>query len=156
MAALLASIGVAQIAAANPALLTLLGYCGGAFMFWLAWEAWSDSRTSSLAKSVQSSSQGRHFARGVAINLLNAKAFFFFLTVLPDFTVPGRAVLPQTLVLSALYVAVATAIHVAIVLAASRVHNWLVTGQHRQHLQRVFAALLVGVGVWMVWGAATA
>ncbi len=156
LAALLASIGVAQIAAANPALLNLLGYLGAGFMFWLAWEAWSDSRASSLAKPVVSASLGRYFARGVAINLLNAKAFFFFLTVLPGFIVSGRAALAQTLVLSALYVAVATAIHVAIVLAASHVHGWLVEGQHRQHLQRVFAVLLVGVGVWMVWGASPA
>ena len=62
----------------------------------------------------------------------------------------------QTLGLSSLYVAVASAIHVAIILAASRVHRWLVAGQHRRHLQQVFALLLVGVGVWMVKGAASA
>lgn len=156
LAALLAAIGVAQIATTYPALLAMLGYCGSAFMFWLAWEAWSDSRESSLGKPVVTSRNGNYFGRGVVINLLNAKAFLFFLTVLPGFISQGQSALGQILALSSLYVAVASAIHVAIILAASRVHRWLVAGQHRRHLQQVFALLLVGVGVWMVKGAASA
>ena len=93
----------------------------------------------------------RYFRRGLITNLLNPKAAVFYVAVLPTFIEPGRAPLPQTVALSAIYVAVATAVHAAIVLLAGTLEPVLNDPRRERIARRVLSALLAIVALWFAW-----
>ena len=147
---LVSAFGLAQLAAASPLLFSLLRYAGVAYLLWLAWTTWrsSDKSTNEAAKaSMQLLAWFRH---GLLLNLLNPKAAVFFITVIPAYTASDSAVMPQTLLLSASYVAIATAIHLALVLMAAQAHGLLATERRERTVKRVFAVMLSGIAIWFL------
>ena len=89
------------------------------------------------------------FRRGLVTNLLNPKAAVFYIAILPDFVrINLGAVRMQTLVLSAIYVGVATIVHLSIVLLAGALQHRIDTADKRRTVRRILALLLVGIAVW--------
>ena len=89
------------------------------------------------------------FRRGLITNLLNPKAAVFYIAVLPEFIrSDSGAVMRQTLLLSLIYVAVATLIHAAIVALAGSLQSVLVTANNRRSIRRGFAVILVAIALW--------
>jgi threonine/homoserine/homoserine lactone efflux protein len=58
--------------------------------------------------------------------------------------------MPQTLALSASYVAVATMVHLVIVLLAGQAHEWLSGGTRQRTLRRWFAVSLAAIAIWFL------
>ena len=80
----LAALGLAALLQTAPQLWNILRFAGGAMMLWLAIEAWRGTGDGSRStRPVRS--RGRAFATGALINLLNPKAYIFFLVVAPQF-----------------------------------------------------------------------
>ncbi|MEH6716435.1 LysE family translocator [Parasphingorhabdus flavimaris] len=144
------ALGLAQLAHASPLIFELLRYAGAGFLFWLAWEAWVDEREVSPSAIHKNGTAAKHFRRGLVINLLNPKAAVFFVAVLPVHVVENGSVAMQTLQLSIAYVAVATTIHIAIVLLAGRAHGWLTTGPYARLVRRGFAVMLAAIALWFL------
>ena len=144
------ALGLAQLAHASPLIFELLRYAGAGFLFWLAWEAWVDEREVSPSAIHRNGTAAKHFRRGLVINLLNPKAAVFFVAVLPVHVVANESVAMQTLQLSIAYVAVATMIHIAIVLLAGRAHGWLTTGPYARLVRRGFAVMLAAIALWFL------
>jgi threonine/homoserine/homoserine lactone efflux protein len=71
--------------------------------------------------------------------------------VLPAFVVPSGAVLPQTITLSLVYVAVATLIHAGIVTAAGAARDWLENPVVERRVRRVLSVALALVALWFAW-----
>ena len=72
--------------------------------------------------------------------------------MLPDFIQIGKgSVAAQTLMLSAIYVSIATAIHLVIVLLASRLQSVVATPETRRTVRRVLAVLLAAIAVWFAF-----
>ena len=59
----------------------------------------------------------------------------------------------QALILTAVSVAIATLIHILIVLAGARSHAWVSDANRTQTIRRVFAIALVGVAIWFALSA---
>jgi threonine/homoserine/homoserine lactone efflux protein len=73
----------------------------------------------------------------------------FFVAVLPEFVqVDGGPVALQTLLLSVVYVAIATSIHSTIVGLAGTLQPTVATAGRRRTIRRGFALLLVGIAIW--------
>ncbi len=142
------ALGLAQLAHQSPLIFNLLRYAGSGFLLWLAWEAWVGEREVSPTAIHKNGTAAKHFRRGLIINLLNPKAALFFVAVLPVHIVPNGAVAMQTAQLSIAYVAIATLIHVVIVLLAGRAHGWISTGPYAQLVRRFFALMLAGIAIW--------
>lgn len=142
------ALGLAQLAQASPVIFNLLRYAGAAFLLWLAWEAWGEQREVSPSAFHKNGSAARHFRRGLIINLLNPKAALFFIAILPVHVVANDSVAMQTAQLSIAYVAIATSIHITIVLLAGRAHVWLTTGPYAQLARRGFAVMLAAIAIW--------
>jgi threonine/homoserine/homoserine lactone efflux protein len=87
-------------------------------------------------------------------NLLNPKAAVFYVAVLPTFIDPLRSVLPQTITLTAAYVAVATVVHAAIVLLAGSLEPFLNDPRRETIARRILSALLALVAIWFGWSTA--
>jgi len=142
------ALGLAQLAQASPVIFNLLRYAGAAFLLWLAWEAWSERREVSPSAFHKNCSAAKHFRRGLIINLVNPKAALFFIAILPVHVVANGSVAMQTAQLSIAYVAIATSIHITIVLLAGRAHGWLTTGPYAQLVRRGFAVMLAAIAIW--------
>lgn len=148
--AAVSAFGLAELARTSPVVFNLLRYAGVAYLLWLAWQAWSGEGEVSPGTAKDAAQLSAWFRHGFLLNLLNPKAAVFFVAVLPAYIATDAPVMPQTLVLSASYIAVATAIHVIIVMLAGQVHDWLSSGTRQRMVRRCFAVLLAVVAIWFV------
>ena len=143
--ALIAALGLAALLAADPALLGLLHWAGALFMAVLAVNAWRQAGEP-LPPGTRNA---RHFGAGLVLNLLNPKALVFFVAVVPPF-LDGRApTLPQAMALAGVSVAIATMVHLALVLGAGRAHRWLAAGRAVTMVRRALALVMAGVALWL-------
>lgn len=79
----------------------------------------------------------------------------FYVAVLPDFIQIGKgSVAMQTLTLSAVYVGIATLVHLTIVLLASRLQSAIQTPDKRRTIRRVLALALAAIAVWFAFSTA--
>ncbi len=148
---LAAALGLAALINTSPLAFEALRWGGAAYLVWLAIEAWRGSGEVSPGRAVDSGDGAvRHFRRGLVINLLNPKAGLFFIAVLPQFVTPGAGLIAQTVWLTVLYVALATTIHLLIVIFAGTMNRWFQVPARQQHARRVFALLLAAVALWFI------
>ena len=147
-----ASFGVATLVSASPYVYHALRLSGVLYLLWLAGSAWKgETDKQAMAEVCYSDGLWCFFRQGVITNILNPKAWLFYVTILPDFVTATEKALAQTLVLTVLYVAVATAIHCSIVLLAASLRPFLETENHMRLVRRVMALALAGVAVWLAW-----
>ena len=146
--AVLAAIGVAAALDAWPGLYTLLHLAGVGYLLWLGWESWRDSGISSHHRPGGGETGTDGFRRGLIGNLLNPKAAVFFVTVLPGFLQQGDG-RTGTLTLSALYLAVASFVHGAIVLAAGALRGVLADPVVSVRMHRLQAFAMLAVALWL-------
>lgn len=147
-----ASLGLSAIIDNSRFLYETLRWGGVAYLLWLAWEAWTAEREVSPETVDGGISPWTAFRRGLITNLLNPKAAVFYVAVLPDFVqIEKGAVAEQTLMLSAIYVGIATSIHLVIVLLASRLQCVIATAEQRRTVRRVLAVLLAAIAIWFAF-----
>jgi threonine/homoserine/homoserine lactone efflux protein len=151
-----AALGVAALIDASPLLYELLRWAGVLYMLWLAWETWSSEAETSpdVATSDLQGHARIAFQRGLVTNLLNPKAAVFFVTVVPNFVRPEGSVVLQTLMLSGIFVAIATTVHSAIVVLASRLQLFATNETRRRPVRRMLAVLLAGIAIWLAYSTA--
>jgi threonine/homoserine/homoserine lactone efflux protein len=143
---ILAALGLAALLQTAPQLWTGLRLAGSAMMVWLAVEAWRGAEKPS--KHVQTKgSTTTAFGTGALINLLNPKAYIFFLVVAPQFIGGGVLSLKGALILSVVSALIATVIHLGIVVAAGRAHKLLINPGPIRIVRRAFALVMLGVAV---------
>ncbi|MBW8294217.1 LysE family translocator [Sphingopyxis sp.] len=146
--ALAAALGIAYIVAESVALAQALRWGGAIFLLWLAWQSWHDAGENSPVILGGPSRSQRHFLSGLTVNLLNPKAMLFFVVVIPQFNggeIPGFAV---AFALALISIVIATAVHLAIVLGASRIGGWLSDPARTRTIRRLLALAMVGIAIW--------
>jgi threonine/homoserine/homoserine lactone efflux protein len=145
----LAALGVAAAIESSKLLYEVLRWAGVVYLLWLAWEAWSsEAETSPDVADGHYGGARLAFRRGLITNLLNPKAAVFFVTVVPTFVRPEGSVAAQTLLLSGIFVAIATLIHSLIVLLASHMRAFVSDPKRRRPVRRVTAVMLAGIAIW--------
>jgi len=120
-----------------------------AMMVWLAWDAWRGSGEIAPTPGAGGGG-GRHALAGFALNLLNPKAALFLIAVMPQFVAGGRPTQSQGLIFGATSVAIATAIHLALVLGAERARGALMAEARARAIRRVLALAMLGVAAWFL------
>jgi threonine/homoserine/homoserine lactone efflux protein len=147
--ALLATFSAAALLAAWPPLLKLLQAAGAFYLLWLAASAWR-----SAPAELRASKPERTRAvvmQGFITNVLNPKVALFFLLFLPQFVDPAAPVVPQLLFLSACFIVSGTLVNMAYAATAARIGRWLSESpQYRAWSHRVTAAMLAGIGVYVM------
>jgi threonine/homoserine/homoserine lactone efflux protein len=147
--ALASAMGLAALAARSPFAFSLLRYAGAAYLLWLAWQTWVGEKEAAT-REIDATAMAAWFRHGLLLNLLNPKAAVFFVTVLPAYIVTNAPIAPQTVLLSACYVAIATIVHLVIVALAAQAHGWMTVGNRRNQVRRIFAVLLAMVAIWFL------
>lgn len=153
---LASALGVAALIDSSPVIYEMLRWAGIAYMVWLAYEAWSSEAETApeVADHADPRLVRRAFRHGLVTNLLNPKAAIFFVTVVPTFVQPGASVMAQTLILSGIFVAVATAVHLTIVLLAGRLQRFTNNPSRRRPIRRALAVVLFCIAAWLAWSTA--
>ena len=147
--ALASAMGLAALAARAPFAFSLLRYAGVAYLLWLAWQTWVGEKQAATSE-IGATAMAAWFRHGLLLNLLNPKAAVFFVTVLPAYIVTKAPIAPQTTLLSACYVAIATIVHLVIVALAAQAHGWMTVGNRRNQVRRIFPVLLAMVAIWFL------
>jgi len=148
---LAAALGFAALVAASPMLWNALRWAGTAYLFYLAWETWRDEKeTSSAGMRGTPLEKRRHFLRGLVTNLLNPKAALFYVAILPRFLPEAGANLHDGLLLTGISVAVATSVHLGIVLLAATLHPLLSQPERLRGTRRMLALGLAGIALWFL------
>lgn len=146
---LAAGIGLASVLEASPVMYQALRWAGIAYLTWLAYEAWRGAEDVE-DHGAAGSGLWQYFTKGLITNLLNPKAALFYIAVLPGFLAPSGDIW-DALLLSAVYVAVATLVHSGIVTAAGTAQGWLSSPARVVAARRAMALALLGVVVWLIW-----
>lgn len=150
-----AVLGFAALVAASPMLWNALRWAGTAYLFYLAWETWrEDIETSPAGMAGGPSGQRRFFLHGLVTNLLNPKAALFYVAILPRFLPEKGASLDDGLVLTGISVAVASAVHLGIVLLAATLHPLLSQPRRLRTTRRMLAIGLAGIAFWFLQASA--
>ncbi|MCF3642255.1 LysE family translocator [Rhizobium sp. TRM95111] len=145
---LAAAVGLAELISQSRPVYEVLRWAGVLFLLYLAFDAWRDAALDDAPRDRSSLS---YFRRGLVTNLLNPKAALFFITVLPAFVDPAGPLLTQNVALVAVYVAVATAVHAAIVVLAAAFEPILTDPERERRVRRVLSLLLAAVALWFAW-----
>jgi threonine/homoserine/homoserine lactone efflux protein len=154
-----ASFGMAVLIAQSPLLWNALRWGGALFLLWMAYDGWrgSESLAADLKAhdaqpgSVATTAMTALFVQGLMTNLLNPKAYLFYVAVLPRFIDDATLrPLAQSIMLTLIYVLIATIIHTAIVLAADRAGRLLASDQSAT-ARKILSASLAVVALWLLW-----
>lgn len=110
--ACLASLGLAAIMAASVLAFTIVKLAGAAYLFYLGLRllkapAPSPGTAPSPRRSTAPASNLRSCRSGFLVALLNPKTALFFAALLPQFLLPTAPPLPQSVLLGAVFVAIA-------------------------------------------------
>ena len=144
-----AALGLAAVLQTSPVAYQFLRWAGVAYLLWLAYEAW---RGADAPEDHAAAGSGlwTYFTQGVITNLLNPKAAMFYVAVLPGFLRVGDGI-PDALLLTAVYVGVATLVHAGIVTAAGTAQGWLSQSSRVRSARRGMAIALLFVVAWIIW-----
>lgn len=140
----LAALGLAALLQAAPVLWDALRFLGAAMMVWLAVATWRGARAGGAAATAGVSVR-RAFWTGLFINLLNPKAYIFFLVVAPQFLNGSALSLRNALLLSLVSASIATMVHLLIVVVASQANAWLSDPARTRNVRRAFAVVMLAV-----------
>jgi len=147
------SIGAGELLLLYPWLYEILRWIGVTYLLFLAWEGWQNNETSPSTTG-PNFRPGPLMLRGFLSNVFNPKSVLFFVSVVPTFVgiSPGHPNYPfQMAIFGIVYVAMATAVHAAIVILATHLRPWLVEGPRQNVVRRILAVALVFVAGWLFW-----
>jgi threonine/homoserine/homoserine lactone efflux protein len=137
--------GLAALLAASSNALTFLRFAGAAYLIVLGIQRWR--RVGELVVPEQAPI-GRIFAQGFLTQLLNPKVAVFFVAFLPQFLDSSQPIVPQVVILGAVYLAVAVMVDVTYVMTATAVSSRFLQRPVLQKRTNQFAAATyVALGV---------
>ncbi len=148
IAAVVAGAGLATLLTQFPQAYTMLRWAGTLYLFYLAWDAWRDA--DAIMADADGSKQ-QAFVQGLVSNILNPKAYLFYGAMLPQFLDETKSATSQVALLSAIYVVIATLIHVAIALASGSFANWLATSKQAITVRKTLALLIAAAAIWFFY-----
>lgn len=140
--------GLGTLVTTLPALAAAIRIAGAAYMLWLAWRLAQRLAPAGAATERRSLDVG--FARGVALQFVNAKAWLNALTIAATWiAVEGQvgARLAWVLPIAALYGFASNFTYAAVGAALRR---WLAHGDRLLWFNRTMAAVLAATALWML------
>src|SRR5882672_2030882 len=157
------ALGVSVVFARSAFAFAVLKYVGGGYLVYLGARALRDSfvrrgRPSGrpreggpegppLRPGALTHGQWRAFAQGLFTNLLNPKVAVFYVTFLPQFVVPDRPVLSQSVFLAAMHVVMGLTWLTVYARFIDRMAAILLTDRVKRRIEAVTGAVLMALGI---------
>lgn len=145
-----AALGLAALFAVSALAFTAVKYAGALYLVWLGLRLLRAPANTPPAAASMPVPTWRLFRDGAVVSLLNPKTTLFFAAFLPQF-MSGSRPLAQSLLLGALFVAIAAATDSAYALAAGRLTSML-HGRWRGAGRKLGGGLFIGLGLFAALG----
>lgn len=139
--------GLSALVVASATAYTAVKLAGAAYLVWLGVQAIRSARRPAPEVDASRAAPRHAFLAGLVSTVLNPKPALFFLTFLPQFVDPGRAVLPQTLTLAAIHVVVGLVWLTTYAYLVGRARAALTAPRVKAWLERSTGALLIALGL---------
>ncbi len=146
----LVALGGASLILQKDGLYETLRWAGVLYLLWLAYDLWRNTE----GQQQPQNTNRRYFIRGLVTNILNPKAVIFYVTVFPSYVTREGNLWLHFLPLIALYVGVATVIHVAIVLFGAKLEPFFNDKRREKYSRIFFTVSLIAVAVWVAFATA--
>jgi threonine/homoserine/homoserine lactone efflux protein len=144
-----AAVGLAALFAASSLAFSAVKFAGAAYLVYLGVKALRAPAADHAAPLPGTAGPWRILRSGAIVALLNPKTVLFFAAFLPQFMNPAHAPIPQSLLLGALFVAIAAVTDSAYALAAGTVAPRLARfGRAPVWGRRASACTYIGLGVY--------
>ncbi len=140
------ALGLSWVLNHSAVLFEVLRWAGAAYLIWLGIQAWR-SGDSVPEKPVTPTKVD--FVRGFWVAIFNPKTIAFFTAFLPQFVDPALPAQFQLLVMSAVFVAMASMLDAGWGIAAGLGRAWFVAPSRARLLARVSGSVLIGGGLWL-------
>lgn len=146
------AFGVAAIFQASEVAFTVLKLFGGAYLAYLAWQAFRASSSELDSSTSNLRSVGELYRRGIIMNVTNPKVSIFFLAFLPQFSSPANGDLaPQIFLLGGIFMLAALIVFSGIAVAAGQLGGWLQNSPKAQiYLNRVAGTVFTALAIKLV------
>lgn len=144
-----AALGLAALLQVAPWLWSALQWTGAVMMTFLAIETWRGAGQTAAVQAADGTVR-RAFLTGTMINLLNPKAYVFFVAVAPRFLHGETLSLGNALILAVISASIATVIHLIIVNTGARAQSWLADPRRTRIARRGFALVMLAVAASFV------
>ncbi len=140
-----AATGFAALLSASAQALDVLRIAGAAYLIYLGVQRWREVERPATPSPARLS---RVFVQGFATQLVNPKVAIFFVAFLPQFLNPSKPIALQVAILGAVYIAVAVAVDISYVLAASAVSaRFMRSATAQRRSGRIAAGTYVALGL---------
>jgi threonine/homoserine/homoserine lactone efflux protein len=147
--AVAASLGLAALFAVSSAAFAVVKYAGAIYLVYLGARMLRGARAESPPAATRATRLRRVFGDGFIVALLNPKTAVFFAAFLPQFLSAEAAMLPSTLALGALFVAIAALTDCLYAVAASSIAAALARrGAARRIGEILGGGAFIGLGVF--------
>lgn len=138
------------ILATSALAFTVMKYIGAAYLFYLGIKMWRAPAYKYTEREARDAHFGRRLTEGLALQVTNPKAIFFFLSVFPQFIDPADNYVRQFVVLVISYSSLVVIIHCFYALTAQRAKSWLTSEKGGRVVNKA------GGATFMFFGAALA
>ncbi|HHL4079066.1 LysE family translocator [Burkholderia sp. A2] len=145
-----AAVGITALLMTVPYAYDALRLAGALYLAYLAWQALKPGgRSAFQVRQLPHDSRARLFAMGFVTNLANPKIAVMYLSLLPQFIVPGHgSVLAQSLALGCVQIAVSVGVNALIACAAGSIAGFLAGRPRWAAVQRgLMGTVLAGLAV---------
>ena len=141
------ALGVAVIFETSQYAFVALKYAGAAYLLYLAWQAFTASKSTFDGETSKSETAPRLFLRGFTLCIANPKITIFFLAFLPQFVIPENgSIIAQFYQLGALIGLVTLVVFGAVAIAAGSLGAWIKGSPRTQvRLNRISGIVFVSL-----------
>jgi len=143
------AVGLSAVVRASGELLLVLKLLGAAYLAYLGIRTLIESRrrpADLLAGSPPAARAHVIFRQGFLSALSNPKLGVFFVTFLPQFVMPGQALLPRLLLLGLIFAVIGWTWLNVYGLLVTRIRDFITAPRVRQWMDRVTGVVLLGFG----------
>lgn len=147
---LASALGLSLLIAQSAMAFNVLKYIGAAYLIYLGVRLLLRKDQPFTVEPVASRGARHALFEGIAVEALNVKTALFFLAFLPQFVVPGEALVPQLVLLGTICVALNTLVDVVAVFGADRLlKSGTARAARARLLTRASGMTMLGLGAYL-------
>lgn len=143
-----AAVGIAAVVAASAAVFDAVKLAGAALLLVIGARSLLGRRDGDVGGTAAPATSGRAaFRDGLVTSLANPKLAAFFVALFPQFIPRGVDVLPSTLAMTAMILAIDLIWYSALALLVVRARKAFTDGGWGRRIERVTGVVLIGLGI---------
>ncbi len=155
---ILIALGLGVIISSNELMFDIIKYLGGCYLLYLAYmtisSIWKSNKENNKPQQQEALQKGNgYYKKGFIMNILNPKIIIFFLSLFPPFITDKANAAENSIILGAIFIAIAFTIFSTISIFASAIGNKFMKESKNSKITKIIeAAVYIGIAVLIIVG----